>query len=371
MKTVVRLGLAACLALLAMPGRAEDKVDTSQIFVKKAIADTMTAEQLQAYKERMARNLARRRAARAAVVPNIPADTCPLATLEGGALPFGPVAGTTVGDTDDYDLPADTTAPTCTASTNCVGGASLEPAAPGERSTSEPASGPDRAYHIKTDANCTLTITMDPTGAEDMGLIVYQTTCSNLLADCVCVDDTGIGGVAEVVTLDAVAGTDYFVVVDGYSSGARAPGTLRPVHAGHHRHRLQSRRRRSVGIYHTIAPCRLADTRNATGPYGGPALDAGVDRTFDVDGGGCLVPATATAVALNVTVTDATVGGNVRLWPAGTAFPTVSALNYAATQPRANNGIFALNANGEISIRATQASGTAQVIIDVVGYFEE
>jgi hypothetical protein len=302
-------------------------------------------------------------------VPNVPADTCPLTTPESGPLPFGPVAGTTVGDTDDYDLPADTTAPTCTASTNCVGGASAGSGPRGAIYTGT-GLGPDRAFHIKTDANCTLTISMDPTGAEDLGLIVYQTTCSNSLADCVCVDDTGIGGVAETVAVDAVAGTDYFVVVDGYASGGTPPGDAGPFTLGITGSGC-SLVGGAVGTYHTVAPCRLADTRNATGPYGGPALDAGVDRTFDVDGGSCLVPATATAVALNVTVTEATVAGNVRLWPAGTTMPLISTLNYAAAQNRANNGIFGLNANGEFSIRATQASGTAHVIIDVVGYFEE
>ena len=64
--------------------------------------------------------------------------------------------------------------------------------------------GPDRAYHIRTDAACNLTITMDPTDvgpdADDLALIVYQSACSDSLSDCVCVDDTGVGGVAEVVT---------------------------------------------------------------------------------------------------------------------------------------------------------------------------
>jgi hypothetical protein len=376
MNTAVRLGLAGCLALLAMPTGAEEKIDTSNIMVKKAIADTMTPEQLQAYKEKLARNIANRRNARIpkrpdAVAPGTeaPADTCPLATHETSAIPYGPVAGTTVGDTDNYDLPADTAAPTCTASTPCTGAGPAASLPRGGIYTGTGV-GPDRAYHIRTDAACNLTITVDPTGVEDLSLIVYQATCSNLLSDCVCVDDTGVGGVAEQVTLNAVAGTDYFVVVDGYSTNAVPPGPSGPftlaiaLAAGSPTCNVTS----PPAQYHTITPCRLVDTRNAAGPYGGPALSAGADRTIDVDGGACGVPATATAVSLNVTVASPTVTGNLRIWPTGTAAPTVSAINYSAGQTRGNNGIFLLSTAGQFDMRA--AVGTTHVIIDVVGYFE-
>ena len=51
----------------------------------------------------------------------------------------------------------------------------------------------------------------------------------------------------------------------------------------------------------TIPPCRLIDTRTSPGPYGGPALLPGTDRTFAI-AGQCGIPADAKAVALNVTV---------------------------------------------------------------------
>ena len=34
--------------------------------------------------------------------------------------------------------------------------------------------------------------------------------------------------------------------------------------------------------YYTVAPCRIADTRNAIGPFGGPAMNAGASRTFAI-----------------------------------------------------------------------------------------
>jgi hypothetical protein len=373
MNKVARLVLAGCCVLLAMPAGADEKIDTSNIRVKKAIADTMTPEQLQAYKEKLARSIANRRTARisrraatAAPGTETPADTCASTTFEVGPLPFNPPADTTVGQTDDYDLPADTAAPTCEASTACTGAGPAGSLPRGAIYTGT-GTGPDRAYHIKTSANCNLAITIDPTSTEDLALIVYQATCSDVLTDCVCVDDDGIGGASESVILNAAGGTDYFVVVDGYSTGATPPGpagpfTLSITGTGCTLTGVN-------GVYNTITPCRLVDTRNPAGPYGGPALTAGTDRTIDVDGGACSVPATADAVMLNVTVVGPTATGNLRIWPTGDTAPVASAVNFGTGQTRGNNGIFKLNTNGQFDMRT--AVGTTHVIIDVVGYFEE
>jgi len=372
MNRTVGLGLLCSFALLSAPtAGAEERIDTSHILVKKAIADTMTAEELQAYKERMARNLAARRGGgwtAAAPSPDTPADTCPAATAEGGPLPFGPVSDTTVGMTDDYDLPPDVSSPTCTASTNCTGAGPAGSLPRGAIYTGTGV-GPDRAYRFQTDANCDLTITMDPTGSEDLALMVYQATCSNNLSDCVCVDDTGIGGVAESVLLNAVGGTEYFVLVDGYSTGAAPPGPSGPFSltvsgTGCNLTGL-------AGVYHTITPCRLIDTRDPAGPFGGPAINAGASRTFQASAGACGIPATATALFLNVTVVSPTVAGFLQIFPTGGTPPTVSAVNYSANQVRGNNGIYALDAMGRFDIRAGQASGNVQVVVDVAGYFEE
>jgi hypothetical protein len=197
-----------------------------EVLVKKAIADTMTPEELAAYKARLAANFSQH-PPRPPVIPQTPADICTAATPEIGALPYGPIADTTVGANDNFDLPADTTAPTCTASSACTGagpGGSL----PRGAIYTGTGTAPDRAWRIRTDANCTLTINMDPTSTQDLALIVYQANCSSSLADCACVDDTGVGGAAESVTLNAVAGTDYFIVVDGYSTGGTPPGPSGP-----------------------------------------------------------------------------------------------------------------------------------------------
>ncbi len=377
MSTGSRLGLAACLPLLLVsPGRADEKIDTTHIAVKRAIADTMTPEQLQAYKERLARNIANRRRARTAAPGlEVPADTCPAATLEVASLaaPFLPIPGTTVGAADNYALPPANAAPTCTAPTSCTGDG-VPASLPRGSIYTGTGVGPDRAYHLKTDSSCDLTIVMDPTdtgaAADDLALIVYQSTCSNLLSDCVCVDDTDVGGGAESVVLNAVANTDYFVVVDGYSTGGAPPADAGPFQLSITR-TSGTCNLVSAGVYYTVTPCRVIDTRGAAGAYGGPALSAGIDRSFDIDAAACNVPAAATAVFLSLTVVNPSATGNVRLWPTGAASPTVSALNYSAGQTRGNNGIFKLSATGSLDVRATQASGTVDLIVDVAGYFIE
>lgn len=124
----------------------------------------------------------------------------------------------------------------------------------------------------------------------------------------------------------------------------------------------------TTGFY-TVPPCRIADTREVPGPYGGPAMLAGSDRVWVV-AGQCGVPASAKAVALNVTVTGADAAGSLTLYAAGTARPLATAINYPAARTRANNAIAALGSSGGLAVHCDQASGTAHVILDVSGYFE-
>jgi hypothetical protein len=115
--------------------------------------------------------------------------------------------------------------------------------------------------------------------------------------------------------------------------------------------------------FFTVTPCRVVDTRS------GAPVAAGFDRTFVMVGGTCAVPATAKAVSLNVAVTDATAGGNVRLFPTGAAVPVISTINYSAGQTRTNNVVVSLSALGELTARCAPI-GSTHLILDVNGYFE-
>jgi hypothetical protein len=115
--------------------------------------------------------------------------------------------------------------------------------------------------------------------------------------------------------------------------------------------------------FFTVVPCRAVDTRGGGGP-----VAAGADRTFTM-AGTCGVPATATAVSLNITVTQSTAPGNVRLFPAGSAVPLVSTVTYSAGQTRANNAVIGLDEDGRLTVRV-EPSGATHVVLDVNGYFE-
>jgi len=74
-------------------------------------------------------------------------------------------------------------------------------------------------------------------------------------------------------------------------------------------------------------------------------------------------------VSLNVTVTQPTGAGDLRLYPAGQSAPLVSTINWVAGQTRANNAVAALSATG-LAVQCDQASGTVHLILDVNGYFQ-
>jgi hypothetical protein len=125
--------------------------------------------------------------------------------------------------------------------------------------------------------------------------------------------------------------------------------------------------------FFSVTPCRVADTRNAVGPSGGPALTSGAVRSFPV-AGICGIPSTAKAAALNVTLVGPTQDGFITIWPFNTTMPGVSTINAAAGEPAiANGAIVPLTADPNFHISAvygTSAAGTANLVLDVTGYFQ-
>jgi hypothetical protein len=125
-----------------------------------------------------------------------PGDTCAAATLEISALPFIH-NNTTVGLADDF----------------------LYGAACGGFNASS-GIGPDVAYVVRTDITCDVNVDMDP-AANDLALWVV-TDCSDPVGGCVGGDDSGGNGTAEQVAFTATAGTDFFIVVDGFGGASDA-----------------------------------------------------------------------------------------------------------------------------------------------------
>jgi len=118
--------------------------------------------------------------------------------------------------------------------------------------------------------------------------------------------------------------------------------------------------------FYSIPPCRLLDTRGADAP----ALLANAARRVTA-AGRCGVPSTARSVAVNLTVVNASAGGDLRLFPAGSPLPPTSTINFAGHQTRANNAILSLNADGEFAAWSDQPpAGVVDFIVDVTGYFQ-
>ena len=116
----------------------------------------------------------------------------------------------------------------------------------------------------------------------------------------------------------------------------------------------------------SVVPCRIADTRNANGPFGGPAIAGGSTRDFAVTASACAIPANAVSYSLNVTVAPSGPLGFVTVWPSGQTQPTVSTLNSLDGRIKANAAIVPAGSGGAISVFAIDPTN---VIIDINGYF--
>jgi hypothetical protein len=119
--------------------------------------------------------------------------------------------------------------------------------------------------------------------------------------------------------------------------------------------------------YIPLNPTRLLDTRSNVG-LSGP-FSSHVARPFQVTG--AVVPAGATAVTGNLTVTQQTSAGFLFIGPVAMNNPTSSTLNFPLGDDRANAVTVALSVGGTLSVTyaASTLGPTAQVIFDVTGYF--
>src|SRR5207253_6786998 len=120
------------------------------------------------------------------------------------------------------------------------------------------------------------------------------------------------------------------------------------------------------GSFGPLAPARILDTRYGTG---GISTKVGPNQAVAVQvtgvGG---VPSTGVgAVVLNVTVTDGTAGSYLTLYPAGSAVPNASNLNFGPGENVPNLVAVKVGANGKVAVYNN--SGSTDVIFDVAGWF--
>ena len=119
-------------------------------------------------------------------------------------------------------------------------------------------------------------------------------------------------------------------------------------------------------VFYPFGPCRIADTRLGSAPFGMPSLAAGETRTYAIPTSACAVPGTAQAYALNVTAVPHGPLWYLTAFPAGQPLPNISTLNAATGLFTANAAIVNAGNNGAISV---YASDSTDLVLDVVGYF--
>jgi hypothetical protein len=122
----------------------------------------------------------------------------------------------------------------------------------------------------------------------------------------------------------------------------------------------------SALAFYPVTPCRIADTRQADGPLGGPQLASATSRAFPIQSSACGLPPTAQAYSLNITAIPQRTLNYLTSWPTGQAQPYVSTLNSSTGAVTANAAIVPAGTTGEVSIFV---SDDADVILDVNGYF--
>jgi hypothetical protein len=115
-----------------------------------------------------------------------------------------------------------------------------------------------------------------------------------------------------------------------------------------------------------VTPCRVADTRNPAGPFGGPGVAANSSRDFTIPGSACGVPPSATAYSLNVAAVPSGPLGNLVVWPAGQNRPLTSTLSSSDGRVKGTAAIVPAGSAGAISVFATD---TTHVVLDINGYF--
>ncbi|GHE39455.1 hypothetical protein CP980_31695 [Streptomyces vinaceus] len=116
-------------------------------------------------------------------------------------------------------------------------------------------------------------------------------------------------------------------------------------------------------------PTRLLDTRDGTGtgaPAGRPVAPYTTTRVKIAGNGG--IPAGVTAVALNITATNASSGGHVIAYASGTKQPATSNVNFVAGQTVPNLAIVPVGEDGYVEL-ANRSEGPVDLIADVTGYF--
>ncbi len=120
----------------------------------------------------------------------------------------------------------------------------------------------------------------------------------------------------------------------------------------------------SLQLFHRLAPQRLVDTREGRNATTAPVAAGCVLALRPADLAD--LPTGASAVSLNLTVTNPAVAGYATVYPCDRGLPLASTINYRAGQTVANQVVVPLDGNAEVCVYSLQR---ADVVIDLLGWF--
>jgi len=187
-------------------------------------------------------------------------------------------------------------------------------------------------------------LTVYPTGvnrplASNLNFVPGQTV-ANLV-------EVALGTGGKVSVFDSGGTTDVIFDVAGWAS---TQGTMSGT----------------AGLYRPLVSARLVDTRTG---LGGSTMGPGQTINVQVTGNGGVPVSGVSAAVFNVTATNPSMPGYLTVFPAGTARPLASNLNFTGGQTVPNRVMVKLDGNGQVSIFNIQ--GTVDVVVDVGGWFTD
>src|ERR1019366_6869215 len=112
-----------------------------------------------------------------------------------------------------------------------------------------------------------------------------------------------------------------------------------------------------------VTPCRQYSTLLTTKLVDNPP------RTVTLSGPPCGIPATAKAVAVNITIFNIAAGSNGVFKVDIASPPTVAWINYPPTETQRGNAGVLSTASAAIVVQINQGGGTVDFVVDVFGWY--
>ncbi|MHB1886445.1 MAG: hypothetical protein ACYCVV_15815 [Acidimicrobiales bacterium] len=156
----------------------------------------------------------------------------------------------------------------------------------------------------------------------------------------------GVGSGGQIDVYNHAGTVNVDIDVDGYYTGNGGTGSA----------------------FVPITPVRLTDTRVATN---GTAISADTSERFSLSTTASGIPATATAVATNITVLPSDAPGYLTIYPTpDTTVPVASDVNWTANESPAVPNFTAADTAGTGTVALYNSHGaTINLLIDAFGYF--